>query len=152
VRSPSSATVRTHTFATLTEQQARPLLAKRARFVQLDSPETDLDGFDCFECRSANDAERSVRFMPAEQIGEDEVDVLIEDRLVVFRLQAYQGYRNARRIGWWRLFWLGGGGAVLYDGLDPSNGKRSEKDDGQRGDDHQERECAALPAAVDAST
>ncbi len=47
---PSSATVRTHTFATLTERQARPLISKRARYrVELDSPETDLDGFHCFE-------------------------------------------------------------------------------------------------------
>jgi hypothetical protein len=45
VPSPPTATVRTHDFATLTEQQARPLIGKRARYrVELDSPETDGSG------------------------------------------------------------------------------------------------------------
>jgi hypothetical protein len=51
----SAATVRTHTLATLTEQQACPLLGKRLRFfVQLDSPEADVDGDHVFGCCSAN--------------------------------------------------------------------------------------------------
>jgi hypothetical protein len=65
---PSSATVRTHTFATLIEQKAHGLVGKRALYqVELDSPETDLDGYHCFQCQSADPADgRGVRFCPTE--------------------------------------------------------------------------------------
>jgi hypothetical protein len=90
---PPTTTVRTIDLATLTEQQGRPLLGKRARFlVQLDSPATALEGYHCFSCRSANPAdERGVQFVPFEQIAEDEVDVLVEGRLQIIRQRAWMG-------------------------------------------------------------
>jgi hypothetical protein len=92
-RPSSRATVRTHTLATLTEQQAPSLVGNRARFlVQLDCPETDVDGDHAFDCRSANPADvRSVYFCPGEVIGEDEVDVLVEGTLQIIRQRAWQG-------------------------------------------------------------
>jgi hypothetical protein len=89
---PSSATVPAHTLATLTELQARHLAGKRARYcVELDRPETELDGFHCFGCRSVNDDERGVRFCPSKAVGEHEVDVLVEAELRVRRFGAWQG-------------------------------------------------------------
>jgi hypothetical protein len=91
--SPSAATVRTIPFATLTEQQTCPLIGKRASYrIELDSPETDLDDFHCFECRSADPADgRGVRFCPAEAIGEDEVNVTVEAELRVRRFGPWMG-------------------------------------------------------------
>jgi hypothetical protein len=59
---PSTTTVRTISFATLTEQQTRGLA-----------------GFHCFECRSADPCDgKGIPFMPSEQIGEDEVALFVE--------------------------------------------------------------------------
>ncbi len=93
VPAPSSATARTHKLATLTERQAQRLAGKRLRFaVQLDSPETEVDGEHVFDCRSANPADvRSVYFCPGEVIGENEVDVVVEGTLHIIRQRAWMG-------------------------------------------------------------
>ncbi len=67
------------------------LIGKRARYrVELDSPETDLDGFHCFECRSADPGDgKGIRFVPLEQIAEDEVNVTVEAELRIRHIGAW---------------------------------------------------------------
>jgi hypothetical protein len=91
--SPSAALVPTHDLAALTEAQARALTGRRARYlVQLDSPETDLDGCRIFSCHSTlQHIEAGVQFVPFEQIGDNEVRVLVEAELRVRRFGAWHG-------------------------------------------------------------
>ncbi len=94
------ATIRTHTLATLTPQQAQRLAGKRLRFaVELDSPETEVDGDHVFDCRSANPADtRSVYICPGEVVGEDEVDMLGRgDAAGIIRQHAWMGVPSGSR-------------------------------------------------------
>jgi hypothetical protein len=69
------------------------MAGKRLRFVvQLDSPATDLDGYHCFSCQSADPADaKGIRFYSAEQIGGNEVTVLVEAELRVRQFDAWYG-------------------------------------------------------------
>jgi hypothetical protein len=91
VPGPSVAIVRTFDLATLTEQQARQLVGKRVRYrVELDSPETEVDGYHAYGCRSGDlGDERGVYFCPGEVIGEDELGVLVEGTLRIIRQRAW---------------------------------------------------------------